>query len=68
MSRKRLERRGRPQREIKPRVIIIGDGETEEDYINRLKKIDYFKNVNLKFEKGDEDNFEIKLKHEGSTE
>lgn len=62
VSRKRLERRGRPQREIKPRVIIIGDGETEEDYINRLKKIDYFKNVNLKFEKGDEDNFEIKLK------
>lgn len=46
----------------KPLVIILGEGKTEEDYIRRLKKIKYFKNVNIKFEQGDELNFEIKLK------
>jgi len=62
MSRKRLSNRRRPPYEIKPTVIIIADGETEKDYINRLKELNYFKNVHLKFETGHESNFHIKLK------
>lgn len=62
MSRQRLQRKKRTQFEFKPRVIIIGDGDTEKDYFNRLKDLDYFKNVNIKFELGDESNFYTKLK------
>ncbi len=62
MNRKRLSKRRRPQYEIKPRVIIIGDGNLEKDYIDRLKELNYFENVHLKFEKGDESNFHTKLK------
>ncbi len=62
MSRKRLSKRRRPEYEIKPTVIVIADGNTEKDYIDRLKKLNYFENVNLKFERGDESNFYTKLK------
>lgn len=49
-------------RYVRPTVIILGDGETEESYVNRLKEIDFFKNVHLKYEKGNELNFETKIK------
>src|SRR5690554_2553576 len=63
MSRKRIASKKQriPQR-IKPLVVILGDGETEKDYVERLKDLEYFENVNLKYEKGNEENFEIKLK------
>lgn len=48
--------------EIKPMVVILGDGETERSYVNRLREIKMFDKVNIKFEKGDEENFESKLK------
>lgn len=34
----------------------------KKDYTDRLNQLNYFENVNLKFEKGDESNFHIKLK------
>jgi hypothetical protein len=50
------------QRYVRPMVIVLGDGPTEQAYIDRLKELDYFSNVHLKFEKGNEENFETKLK------
>lgn len=47
---------------IKPTVIILGEGVTEKDYIDLLKELNYFNNVHLKYERGDEENFETKLK------
>ncbi len=49
-------------RYIQPTVIILGDGETEEAYVDRLKQLNYFSNVKLKFEIGDEFSFETKIK------
>lgn len=55
-------------RRIKPTVIILGDGKTEESYINRLKELDYFNQINLKFEQGDEFSFETKIKEHAFKE
>lgn len=49
-------------RYARPTVIVLGDGLTEKAYIDRLKELDYFSNVHLKFEIGNEENFETKLK------
>lgn len=63
MKRKRLKsNKKRNKAQFKPRVFVLGDGETEESYIERLKEIKYFKDVNLKFEKGNIDSFTTKLK------
>jgi hypothetical protein len=52
----------RYHRYARPTVIVLGDGPTEQAYIDRLKELDYFSNVHLKFETGNEENFETKLK------
>lgn len=62
MSKKRTLIVTKKSRNVRPLVIIIGDGETEESYVERLKELDYFSNVHLKFEKGNEDSFETKMK------
>lgn len=63
MSRRRIQSKRQTRKQfIKPLVVILGDGKTEQDYVERLKEFDCFKNVNLKYEKGSEENFEIKLK------
>ncbi|MFA7129247.1 MAG: RloB domain-containing protein [Sphaerochaeta sp.] len=54
-------------RYVRPTVIILGDGETEESYINRLKELDFFENVHLKYEKGNELNFETKIKEHATN-
>ena len=38
------------KRLVRPAVIILGDGPTEESYIKRLNDINYFSNVNLKYQ------------------
>lgn len=52
---------------VRPTVVILGDGETERSYVARLKELDFFKNVHLKFEKGNELNFEIKIKEHATN-
>ena len=42
----------RTNRYVRPTVIVLGDGETEKSYINKLKELDFFNNVHLKYEKG----------------
>lgn len=62
MSRKRLNTNKRKEYVIKPKAIILGDGPTEKDYVERLKELAIFSNINLKYEKGNEENFLTKLK------
>lgn len=63
MSRKRIKSKKKNKIfAIEPLVIVLGDGKTEEDYFERLNKINYFKDIRIKYEKGSEDNFETKLK------
>ncbi|MDD3999738.1 MAG: RloB domain-containing protein [Bacilli bacterium] len=46
----------------KKKVLIIGDGLTEKDYINKINELKILDNVFIKFEKGNEDNFRNKYK------
>jgi len=55
------------ERYVRPTVIVLGDGETEKSYINRLKQLDFFGNVHLKYEKGNEFNFETKIKEHATN-
>jgi hypothetical protein len=54
-------------RYVRPTVIVLGDGETEASYIERLKALDCFNHVHFKFEKGNEFNFETKLKEHATN-
>lgn len=54
-------------RYVRPTVVVLGDGETEKSYVNRLKRLDFFKNVHLKYEKGNELNFETKIKEHANN-
>jgi hypothetical protein len=62
MSKRKPLSNHRTIRYVKPTVIVLGDGETEQAYIKRLTEIDYFPYINLKFEIGSEENFETKRK------
>jgi len=57
----------RTNRYVRPTVIVLGDGETEKSYINKLKELDFFSNVHLKYEKGNEFNFETKIKEHANN-
>lgn len=57
----------RTNRYVRPTVIVLGDGETEKSYINKLKELDFFNNVHLKYEKGNEFNFETKIKEHANN-
>jgi hypothetical protein len=46
---------------------VLGDGETEESYVKKLKEFNFFKNVNLKFIKGNEASFETKVKEHANN-
>lgn len=57
----------RTNRYVRPTVIVLGDGETEKSYINKLKELDFFNNGHLKYEKGNEFNFETKIKEHANN-
>ena len=57
----------RTNRYVRPTVIVLGDGETEKSYINKLKELDFFSNVHLKYEKGNEFNSETKIKEHANN-
>jgi hypothetical protein len=57
----------RTNRYVRPTVIVLGDGETEKSYINKLKELDFFNSVHLKYEKGNEFNFETKIKEHANN-
>jgi hypothetical protein len=57
----------RTNRYVRPTVIVLGDGETEKSYIKKLKDLDFFNNVHLKYEKGNEFNFETKIKEHANN-
>lgn len=67
MSQRKPIQTKKRNRYIRPTVIVLGDGETEASYIDKLKKIDFFKNVYLKYEKGNEFNFETKIKEHANN-
>lgn len=50
------------KRLIKTTVIVLGDGETEESYFNRVNELNIFPSLNLKFVKGNENNYKTKQK------
>jgi len=54
-------------RYVRPTVIVLGDGKTEKSYINKLKELDLFNNVHLKYEEGSELNFETKIKEHANN-
>ncbi len=56
------------KRYVRPTVIVLGDGETEKSYIKRLKQLEFFENIKLKYEKGNEFNFETKLKEHANNQ
>lgn len=60
MARRKPLQTRKTSRYIRPTVIVLG--ETEKSYINRLKALDFFKHVHLKYEKGNAYNFETKIK------
>jgi hypothetical protein len=54
-------------RYVRPTVIVLGDGKTEKSYINKLKELDLFNNVHLKYEEGSELNFKKKIKEHANN-
>ena len=50
------------KRLIKTTVVVLGDGETEESYLNRVNELNAFPSLNLKFVKGNENNYKTKQK------
>jgi len=46
---------------------VLGDGKTEKSYINKLKELDLFNNVHLKYEEGSELNFKKKIKEHANN-
>ena len=67
MAKRKPIQTSKKTRYVRPTVVILGDGETEKSYINRLKELDFFENVHLKYEKGNEFNFETKIKEHATN-
>lgn len=67
MAKRKPIQTSKKTRYVRPTVIVLGDGETEKSYINRLKELDFFENVHLKYEKGNELNFETKIKEHATN-
>lgn len=61
MSRKRITSRKHDNLQIKPLVIVIGEGNTEEGYVNKVKTFSLFEKIRIKFIVGNEQNFETIL-------
>lgn len=60
MSRKRLVAK-KKKRITKPLFIVLGEGQTEEAYITKIKQFADFNHINIKFLIGDEESFETQL-------
>lgn len=62
MSRRTTVKVKQSKRQIKNTVVVIGDGETEEAYFDRLTELNAFPNLNFKFVKGNEHNYSTRKK------
>lgn len=67
MARRKLRHKTN-KRLVREPVIILGDGETEESYFKHLHSLNIFPKLHIKFEQGDENNFEIKLKEHADND
>lgn len=57
-----MRKRSRKQTfQVKHRVYIVGDGDTEKDYFKRIAELNIFPNIVFETKKGNELNFEIFL-------